>query len=200
MLLENRAWASEMLLHDLGCFERLAAQQTPEVLWIGCSDSRVPAELITNSEPGDLFVHRNIANLVIEDDPNLMSVVQYAVDVLKVKHVIVCGHYGCGGVRAALARVPDLAHVEARLEPVRQVYRHHCAELDSLGDDEMRISRLVELNAIAQVRKLATMPLIRAVWAGRRPLQLHAWIYSLHTGLLEQKLSINRAPAPVDAA
>lgn len=190
LILENRAWATEVLSRDPDRFKRLSARQAPDVLWIGCSDSRVPAEVITNAQPGDLFVHRNIANLVCDDDPNLMSVLQYAVDVLRVGNIIVCGHQGCGGVRASLARVPDLPHVDARLDKVRQVYQQHCRELDSLPDDDTRTARLVELNAVAQVRKLATMPLVRKVWQSGRSLQLHAWLYSLETGLLEQRLCI----------
>ncbi|ESH87954.1 carbonic anhydrase [Cupriavidus sp. HPC(L)] len=195
LMLENRAWATEVLSRDPERFKRLAVRQAPDVLWIGCSDSRVPAELITNAEPGDLFVHRNIANLVCEDDPNLMSVLQYALEVLRVGNVIVCGHQGCGGVRASLARVPELPHVDARLDEIRQVYRAHCAELDRLDGDDARTARLVELNAIAQVRKLAGMPLVRNVWDSGRVLRLHAWIYSLETGLLEERLCLDGTEA-----
>ncbi|MBO4119806.1 carbonic anhydrase [Cupriavidus gilardii] len=195
LMLENRAWATEVLSRDPDRFKRLSVRQTPDVLWIGCSDSRVPAELITNAEPGDLFVHRNIANLVCEDDPNLMSVLQYALEVLRVGNVIVCGHQGCGGVRASLARVPELPHVDARLDEIRQVYRTHCRELDGLDGDDARTARLVELNAIAQVRKLAEMPLVRQVWDSGRTLRLHAWIYSLETGLLEERLCLDGTEA-----
>lgn len=195
LMLENRAWATEVLSRDPDRFKRLSVRQTPDVLWIGCSDSRVPAELITNAEPGDLFVHRNIANLVCEDDPNLMSVLQYALEVLRVGNVIVCGHQGCGGVRASLARVPELPHVDARLDEIRQVYRAHCRELDGLDGDDARTARLVELNAIAQVRKLAEMPLVRQVWDSGRTLRLHAWIYSLETGLLEERLCLDGTEA-----
>ncbi|MCT9116276.1 carbonic anhydrase [Cupriavidus gilardii] len=198
LMLENRAWATEVLSRDPERFKRLAVRQAPDVLWIGCSDSRVPAELITNAEPGDLFVHRNIANLVCEDDPNLMSVLQYALEVLRVRNVIVCGHQGCGGVRASLARVPELPHVDARLDEIRQVYRAHCAELDRLDGDDARTARLVELNAIAQVRKLAEMPLVRNVWDSGRALRLHAWIYSLETGLLEERLCLDGTEAAAD--
>ncbi|MCT9070823.1 carbonic anhydrase [Cupriavidus gilardii] len=198
LMLENRAWATEVLSRDPERFKRLAVRQAPDVLWIGCSDSRVPAELITNAEPGDLFVHRNIANLVCEDDPNLMSVLQYALEVLSVGNVIVCGHQGCGGVRASLARVPELPHVDARLDEIRQVYRAHCAELDRLDGDDARTARLVELNAIAQVRKLAEMPLVRNVWDSGRALRLHAWIYSLETGLLEERLCLDGREAAAD--
>ncbi|ALD89910.1 carbonic anhydrase [Cupriavidus gilardii CR3] len=198
LMLENRAWATEVLSRDPERFKRLAVRQAPDVLWIGCSDSRVPAELITNAEPGDLFVHRNIANLVCEDDPNLMSVLQYALEVLRVGNVIVCGHQGCGGVRASLARVPELPHVDARLDEIRQVYRAHCAELDRLDGDDARTARLVELNAIAQVRKLAEMPLVRNVWDSGRALRLHAWIYSLETGLLEERLCLDGTEAAAD--
>ncbi|QQE07479.1 carbonic anhydrase [Cupriavidus sp. ISTL7] len=198
LMLENRAWATEVLSRDPERFKRLAVRQAPDVLWIGCSDSRVPAELITNAEPGDLFVHRNIANLVCEDDPNLMSVLQYALEVLRVGNVIVCGHQGCGGVRASLARVPELPHVDARLDEIRQVYRAHCAELDRLDGDDARTARLVELNAIAQVRKLAEMPLVRNVWDSGRALRLHAWIYSLETGLLEERLCLDGTETAAD--
>ena len=198
LMLENRAWATEVLSRDPERFKCLAVRQAPDVLWIGCSDSRVPAELITNAEPGDLFVHRNIANLVCEDDPNLMSVLQYALEVLRVGNVIVCGHQGCGGVRASLARVPELPHVDARLDEIRQVYRAHCAELDRLDGDDARTARLVELNAIAQVRKLAEMPLVRNVWDSGRALRLHAWIYSLETGLLEERLCLDGTEAAAD--
>ena len=198
LMLENRACATAVLSRDPERFKRLAVRQAPDVLWIGCSDSRVPAELITNAEPGDLFVHRNIANLVCEDDPNLMSVLQYALEVLRVRNVIVCGHQGCGGVRASLARVPELPHVDARLDEIRQVYRAHCAELDRLDGDDARTARLVELNAIAQVRKLAEMPLVRNVWDSGRALRLHAWIYSLETGLLEERLCLDGTEAAAD--
>lgn len=191
LILENRAWANETLARDPDRFTRLSTRQDPAVLWLGCSDSRVPAELITNAEPGDFFVHRNIANLVVDSDLSLMSVLQYAVEVLQVSNIIVCGHRGCGGVRAALARVPELPHVDARLESLRHVYRHHCTELDALPDDDARVDRLVELNAIAQVERLTALPLIRKAWADGRALQIHAWIYSLHTGLLEQLLCVD---------
>src|SRR5690554_517697 len=152
LLLENKAWAEEQRIRDPGYFSRLAGAQTPDFLWIGCSDSRVPAEIIVNAQPGEIFVHRNIANQVITTDFNSLSVIQYAIDVLKVSHVIVCGHYNCGGIRAALSpQRSELLIVNKWLMHIKDVYRLHQAEINALETDEERAERLVELNVIEQV-------------------------------------------------
>jgi carbonic anhydrase len=179
----NRAWAASQTASDPAFFERLVGIQRPAYLWIGCADSRVPANEIVGLAPGELFVHRNVANVVAAQDPNGLSVLQYAVDVLKVRHLIVCGHYGCGGVGAALgpAAAPPL---EDWLAHVRAVRRAHAAELDALPDHDARWHRLCELNVAGQVRTLAATATVHGAWARHQPLDLHGWIYDLHDGLL----------------
>src|SRR4051812_20487435 len=163
LLLENKAWATERKKTDPDYFKRLAAQQAPEFLWIGCSDSRVPADKITGTEPGEIFVHRNIANLVVNSDINLLSVLQYAVEVLKVKHVIVCGHYGCGGIKAAM----DTHHygiINYWLKNIKDIYRLHREEVDSLPTQEDRADKLTELNVQEQVLNLSKTSIIQRAW------------------------------------
>src|ERR1043165_5505510 len=155
LLLENKAWATEKTTEDPEYFQRLARLQTPEFLWIGCSDSRVPADRITGTQPGEIFVHRNVANLVINTDVNLLSVLDFAVNHLKVKHVIVCGHYGCGGVKAAATQSDFKAVLNMWLRNIKDVYRLHREELESIKDEERRTDRLVELNVREQVNNLA---------------------------------------------
>jgi carbonic anhydrase len=179
----NRAWAARRIAEDPHFFERLVAIQAPAYLWIGCADSRVPANEIVGLDPGELFVHRNVANLVAPDDGNVLAVLQYAVDVLKVRHVIVTGHYGCGGVQAALG--PALAEpLERWLDPLRGVVHRHERALAALPDDAKRWRRLCELNVIAQVETLRGVTTVRNAWARHQPLDLHGWIYDLHDGLL----------------
>lgn len=179
----NERWARAILEEDADFFSRLAEQQKPEYLWIGCADSRVPANQIVNLDPGELFVHRNVANLVPHADINCLSVVQFAVDVLKVKHIIVTGHYGCGGVKAALE---DERHglVDNWINPVRNLRRVHAAEIDSL-DGETRLNRLCELNVMQQVENLANTTIVQDAWSRGQALDLHGWIYSVKDGKLQ---------------
>ncbi|HXZ07824.1 MAG TPA: carbonic anhydrase [Paraburkholderia sp.] len=183
MLAANQTWADETSSRDPRFFERLSQGQSPKVLWIGCSDSRVPAETITRCEPGDLFVHRNIANLFLADDDNTTSVLEYAVRVLKVGHVIVCGHYGCGGVRAALLPAsPDLPHVNRRIAPLCALAGSHQADLDRLPSENARINHLAELNVLEQVRRLRDTSIVR----DSAPATLvHGWIFSLDDGRIK---------------
>lgn len=185
LLLENKAWAHEMIEDDPDYFNRLAKLQTPEFLWIGCSDSRVPADKITGTQPGEIFVHRNIANLVIHTDVNLLSVLDYAVNHLKINHVIICGHYGCGGVKAAMTN-HDYNHLlNMWLRNIKDVYRLYQAELETIKDEEERADRLVELNVKEQVMKLAKTSIIQRAWKyGKRPV-LHGWVYGLKDGIIK---------------
>lgn len=182
LLLENKAWAKEKLDLDPHFFSRQADIQTPEFLWIGCSDSRVPANEITNTDPGEIFVHRNIANLVVHTDLNMLSVLQYAVQVLDVKHIIVCGHYGCGGVKAAMTH-RELGLINKWLRNIKDVYRFHQDELEKL-DEQERTDRLVELNVIEQVMNLAKTSIVQYAWAKRQRPMLHGWVYHLEDGIL----------------
>lgn len=179
----NRAWAERSKLEDPTYFERLIEVQQPEFLWIGCSDSRVPANEIVGLGPGELFVHRNIANMAPPLDTNVQSVLQYAVEVLHVKHIIVCGHYGCGGVRAAMRDWSGLP-LENWLAYVRAVYRAHKEELDAAPSEEVRLRRLCELNVMAQVRAVKDTDLITQAWRHDQPVVVHGWIYDLKEGLL----------------
>lgn len=184
LLLENKAWAKEQSEIDPQFFTRLAAQQVPEFLWIGCSDSRVPADRITGTQPGEIFVHRNIANLVVNTDLNLLSVLQYAVEVLKVKHVIVCGHYGCGGVKAAMNR-HHYGIIDHWLKNIKDVYRMHREEIDALPDEEARTNRLTELNVTEQIFNLAKTTIIQKAWKEDKRPQLHGWVYGLNDGIIK---------------
>jgi carbonic anhydrase len=179
----NKAWAKQKLEEDPYFFERLSKGQNPQVLWIGCSDSRVPANEITGTQPGDIFVHRNIANMVVHSDMNLLSVLDYSVNVLKVKHVIVCGHYGCGGVRAAMGN-QQFGLVDNWLRHIKDVYRLHFEELQSIENNEERFDRFVELNVIEQVLDLSKTSIIQNAWSSRQEPKLHGWVYSLKTGIL----------------
>ena len=191
LLLENKAWAQEMIEGDPDYFNRLANIQAPEFLWIGCSDSRVPANQITATQPGEIFVHRNVANLVIHTDVNLLSVLDYAVNHLKVKHVIVCGHYGCGGVKASMTN-HDYNHLlNMWLRNIKDVYRLYEDELKAIEDEEARADRLVELNVKEQVMKLAKTSIIQRAWKyGKRPV-LHGWVYGLKDGIIKTIYDIN---------
>ncbi len=184
LLLANRAWVQDKLSVRADYFERMAEDQTPEFLWIGCSDSRVPAEDITGTEPGELFVHRNIANLCLHTDFNVLAVVQYAVEVLEVKHVIVCGHYGCGGVKNAMSH-RDLGVINRWLHEIKDVYHAHASELDAIPDLERRTDRLVELNVIEQLRHLSHASTIQQAWKDRKSPILHGWVYDLKTGYIK---------------
>ncbi len=189
LLLANKAWVADKLDVRPDYFERMADDQSPEFLWIGCSDSRVPAEDVTGTEPGELFVHRNIANQVIHTDFNILSVLQYAVDVLKVKHIIVCGHYGCGGVKNALTH-KHLGLINKWLRNIKDVYRIHQRELDGIADQTGRFRRLVELNVQEQVWKLAETSFVQRAWQKENRPYVHGWVYDLHTGYLKDLLML----------
>ena len=180
---KNREWAEQIGKEDPGFFEQLSKQQSPEYLWIGCADSRVPANEIVNLPPGEVFVHRNIANVVVHTDLNCLSVIQYAVEELKVKHIIVCGHYGCGGVKAALDN-RDHGLIDNWLRHIRDVYRLHTAQLDAIIDPEARRDRLCELNVIEQVANVCDTTMVRNAWKRGQELTIHGWIYRLEDGLL----------------
>jgi carbonic anhydrase len=184
LLLENKAWAREKIQDDPEYFKRLANLQTPEFLWIGCSDSRVPANEITGTEPGEIFVQRNIANMVVHTDLNLLSVLEYAVAHLKVKHIIVCGHYGCGGIKAAISH-HNMGIINKWLRNIKDVYRLHEDELNTILDEEQKVDRLVELNVEEQVLNLAKTSIVQKAWKyDQRPI-LHGWVYGLKNGLLK---------------
>ena len=185
LLLENKAWATEKVSDDPEFFSRLEHLQTPEFLWIGCSDSRVPANEITGTQPGEIFVHRNIANLVINTDVNLLSVLEYAVAVLKVKHIIICGHYGCGGVKAALTNNDHKQVLNMWLRNIKDVYRLHRAELDLLQEGDDRVNRLIELTVKEQVMNLAKTSIVQKAWKEENRPHLHGWVYSLSNGLIK---------------
>jgi len=185
LLLENKAWAEEKVMQDPDYFNRLAEIQKPEFLWIGCSDSRVPANEITGTQPGEIFVHRNVANLVVNTDVNLLSVLDYAVSHLKVKHIIVCGHYGCGGVKAAASRADFKPVLNMWLRNIKDVYRVHRQELDNITDEEARDNRLVELNVMEQVANLAKTPIIQRYWRKEQRPDLHGWVYGLKDGKIK---------------
>ncbi|MCK9607011.1 MAG: carbonate dehydratase [Methylomonas sp.] len=191
LLLENRAWSQEVSRKDPEYFKLLAKEQKPDFLWIGCADSRVPAETVVNAQPGEIFVHRNIANQVITTDFNCLSVLQYAISVLKVKHVIVCGHYGCGGVKAALQpQKSDLVIVNKWLLHIKDVYRLHQDELEAI-DPAKKLSRLIEINIIEQVYRLAHTSIIQSAWKqGHKP-TLHGWVYGLEDGLIDELIKLD---------
>ncbi len=180
----NKQWVKEMLDRDPEFFEKLAKGQQPQVLWIGCSDSRVPANEITRTLPGEVFVHRNIANMVVHTDMNMLSVLDYAVNVLHVRHVIVCGHYGCGGVKAAMGG-HQFGLIDNWLRNIKDVYRLHAKELDSIVDEEARFNRLVEINVVEQVFDLTKTSIIQNAWRSRQEPFVHGWVYSLQTGIIK---------------
>jgi len=179
----NMRFAMERKMQDPEYFKKLSIGQTPEYLWIGCSDSRVPANEITSTQSGEVFVHRNIANVVVHTDFNLLSVVEYAVEVLKVKHIIVCGHYGCGGIRAAMTHNTH-GFVDNWLRNIKEVYSKHQKELDAIADPDARADRLTELNVVEQVKNLAKARTVQEAWKGRK-LQVHGWVYGLNNGLIK---------------
>ena len=179
----NRAWAEGKVADDPGFFKRLEGQQAPEYLWIGCADSRVPANEIVGLDPGELFVHRNVANLAPPQDANYLSVLQFAVDVLKVKHILVVGHYGCGGVAAAVDG-KRRGLVDHWLHPIREVHHDHRHELEALPDERAKWDRLVELNVVRQVRNVASDVFVMEAWKRGQPLCVHGWVYTLGTGIV----------------
>ena len=197
LLQENKAWAKGITAQDPDFFKRLSDIQSPEFLWIGCSDSRVPANEITGTQPGEIFVHRNIANLVVHTDVNLLSVLEYAVVHLKVKHVIVCGHYGCGGIKAAMGNTDYNQVLNMWLRHVKDVYRHHKEELDAIRDENLRSDRLTELNVIEQVQRLVKTSIIQKSWKHRNAPHLHGWVYGLKDGLIKPVYEI-KAGSEID--
>lgn len=184
LLQGNKDFVESVTSQDPDFFKKLAKGQTPEVLWIGCSDSRVPANQITNTKPGDVFVHRNIANVCVHTDMNMLSVLDYAVNVLKVKHVIVAGHYGCGGVAAAMGN-KQFGVIDNWLRHIKDVYRLHSHELDLISDSKARIDRLVELNVNEQVYNLCKTTIIQNAWKDRSDLEIHGWVIDISTGYVK---------------
>lgn len=185
LLSVNKKWAENKLSTDSEFFTRLVNVQTPEFLWIGCSDSRVPPNEITQTQPGEIFIHRNIANLVVNTDVNLLSVLDYAVNHLKVKHVIICGHYGCGGVKASMSQNDFQLVLNMWLRNIKDVYRLHKPELDGIADEEQRTNRLVELNVQEQIMNLAKTSIIQKAWKNNHYPYLHGWVYNLHDGIIK---------------
>lgn len=185
LLQDNKAWAAEMLSNDPDFFNKLSGIQTPEFLWIGCSDSRVPANQITNTQPGEIFVHRNVANLVINTDVNLLSVLDYAVNHLKVKHVIVCGHYGCGGIKASMSKTDYNQVLNMWLRNIKDVHRLHREELESITDEDQKFDRLTELNVQEQIFNLAKTSIIQRAWKENNRPDLHGWVYGLKDGIIK---------------
>lgn len=194
LLLENKAWSKEMQENDPQFFKRMAKTQTPTILWIGCSDSRVSPSEITQTGPGEIFIHRNIANLVVHTDFNLLSVLQYAVEVLEIRHIIVCGHYGCGGVQAALTR-KSLGTIDQWIRHLKDTYRLHRSEIDALVEGDLRTNRLVEINVREQVYNLANTALIQKTWAKHQRPALHGWVYNMEDGLIDPILEVNPGDA-----
>jgi carbonic anhydrase len=190
LFLENKAWAKSKLLLDESYFENMAKDQTPEYLWIGCSDSRVPPSEITNTDPGEMFVHRNIANLVVHTDMNLLSVVQYAVENLKVKHVIVCGHYNCGGVKAAMSH-QSFGLLNNWIRNIKDTYSMNEKTLKAVESETDKVNLLVELNVKEQVKNLMHTSIIQKAWKDTQLPHLHGWVYDLKTGLLKDLVTVH---------
>ena len=184
LLENNKNWVASKLAIDPSYFEKLSNSQNPEYLWIGCSDSRVPANQITGTLPGDIFVHRNIANMVVHSDMNMLSVLSYAVEVLKVKHIIVCGHYGCGGVIAAMEN-KQFGLIDNWLRHIKDVYRYHHKELDAIADKTQRARRFVEVNVMEQVHDLCKTSIVQNAWKNKQPLHVHGWVYDIHDGIIK---------------
>jgi len=194
----NRRWAEKKTSVDPSFFKRLVGQQAPEYLWIGCSDSRVPANEIIDLDPGEVFVHRNIANLAPPQDANYLSVLQFAVDVLKVKHILVVGHYGCGGVAAAVDG-KRLGLIDHWLHPIREVHHEHRHELDAIPEERARLNRLCELNVIRQVRNVASDVFVQDAWTRGQSLCVHGWVYSIEDGLVNDLNVTVGGPSDLEA-
>lgn len=185
----NREWVASKLKENPDFFKRLAEGQSPPVLWIGCADSRVPANEIIGAQPGEVFVHRNIANMVLHTDMSMLSVLDYAVNALGVTHVIVCGHYGCGGVKAAMGN-QSIGLIDNWIRHIKDVYRFHYKELDLIQDENERFERFVELNVIEQVHDLAKTSIIQKAWESGQKVMIHGWVYGVHNGLVKD-LNVN---------
>jgi carbonic anhydrase len=190
LLENNKLWVSRKLKKDPEFFQKLSEGQAPPVLWIGCADSRVPANEIIGAEPGEVFVHRNIANMVLHTDMSMLSVLDYAVNVLKVKHVIVCGHYGCGGVKAAMGN-QHIGLIDNWIRHIKDVYRFHAKELNEIQDEKERFDRFVELNVFEQVQDLAKTSIIQEAWMKGQEVAIHGWVYGVNNGIIKDlKLTI----------
>lgn len=185
----NKKWVKSKLKMDPEFFSNLAKGQKPPLLWIGCADSRVPANQIIGAQPGEVFVHRNIANMVIHSDMNMLSVLDYAVNALKVKHVIVCGHYGCGGVKAAMGN-QSIGIIDNWIRHIKDIYRLHKKELDKISDEEQRFDRFVELNVVEQVFDLAKTSIVQGAWDKGQDLTIHGWVYGVDSGIVKD-LGVN---------
>jgi len=185
----NKKWVESKLKVDPEYFKNLAKGQKPPLLWIGCADSRVPANQIIGAQPGEVFVHRNIANMVIHSDMNMLSVLDYAVNVLKVQHVIVCGHYGCGGVKAAMGN-QSIGIIDNWIRHIKDIYRVHKNELDGMSDEDKRFDRFVELNVIEQVYDLAKTSIVQGAWSNGQDLTIHGWVYGVDSGIVKD-LGVN---------
>lgn len=181
---QNRKWAEKVKESDPEFFLKLSKQQNPEYLWIGCSDSRVPSNQIVGMLPGEIFVHRNIANVVVPSDLNCLSVIQYAVEVLKIKHIIVCGHYGCGGIKAAMEN-KEHGLIDNWLKHIKDVYRTHRAKVDTLQDETEKLNAMCELNVVEQVANVCNTTIVRNAWKSGQKLSVHGWIYSIENGILQ---------------
>ena len=180
----NKKWAKEQIARDPRYFEKMRPSQAPSYLWIGCSDSRVPAEVVTDSEPGEIFVHRNIANMVVHTDLNLLSVLEYAVEVLKVKHIILCGHYGCGGVMASMDNIA-YGYVDNWLRNIKEIYVNNFEELNKIKNKEEMVNRLVEINVVEQVGNLCKTKVVQKALESKT-VQVHGWVYGMHDGLIKE--------------
>ena len=184
LLDNNKEWVAQNLERDPQFFERLSNGQQPPLLWIGCADSRVPANEIIGAMPGEVFVHRNIANMVLHTDMSMLSVLDYAVNVLKVKHIIVCGHYGCGGVKAAMGN-QHIGLIDNWIRHIKDVYRFHQDELNAIKDEKQRFDRFIEVNVMEQVLDLAKTSIVQAAWESKQELQIHGWVYDIKDGLIK---------------
>ena len=190
LLLSNKAWASERLEVDEHYFDDLYKDQNPLFLWIGCADSRVPAEEITHADPGEIFVHRNVANMVVHTDMNLLSVLQYAVEVLKIRHIIVCGHYNCGGVKAAMTN-KDFGLINKWLRNIKEVYEKHYDELQAIENEQSRFNAMVELNVKEQIQNLAKTTIVQKAWKSSQLPHLHGWVFDIHKGEIKEVVNIS---------
>ena len=184
LLQNNKEWVKSKLAQDPDYFNRLSLGQSPPILWIGCADSRVPANEIIGAEPGEVFVHRNIANMVVHSDMNMLSVLDYAVNVLKVKHIIVCGHYGCGGVQAAMTN-KHIGLIDNWIRHIKDVYRFHQEELNAIENEKDRFNRFVELNVVEQVLDLGKTSIVQTAWESGQEVHVHGWVYDIHDGLIK---------------
>ncbi|MEY4791440.1 MAG: hypothetical protein RIT34_247 [Bacteroidota bacterium] len=184
LLDNNKKWVASKLEKDPEYFTKLSAGQKPPVLWIGCADSRVPANEIIGAEPGEVFVHRNIANMVVHSDMNMLSVLDYAVNVLQVKHIIVCGHYGCGGVQTAMTN-KHVGLIDNWIRHIKDVYRFHQKELDAITDEQQRFNRFVELNVFEQVLDLGKTSIVQSAWERGQQVHVHGWVYDIHDGMIK---------------